>query len=96
MQVDPKNFWREKTAENKHAQLNTPINGNRALKKREIRIQVNNALIELTNSLFTGNKKFELRESSPEYQGPVIKFNSLAPGHWASNAIMTPSLMTLK
>ena len=67
----------------------------KSLKESELRIQANNALIELTNSLFTGHKKFELRESYPEYQGPVIKFNSLAPGHWAWNAIMNTGVAVI-
>jgi hypothetical protein len=59
----------------------------RSVKESELRIQANNVLIELKNSLFTGHKKFELRESSAEFQGPVIKFTSLATGHWAWNTI---------
>ena len=44
-------------------------------------------------SFFTGHKKFELCESSPEYQGPVLKFDSLAPGNWAWNAIMNTGVV---
>ena len=56
-------------------------------------MQANNVLIELTNSLFGGNKKFELLESYPEYQWPVIKFDSLAPDNWACNAIINTGVV---
>jgi hypothetical protein len=80
---------KEKTAEDKHAHsFNMQLDGNRALKKRELRIQANNALIELTNSLFTSHKKFEHYESSADFHGPIIKFDSLSPSDWAWNAIM--------
>ena len=34
-------------------------------------------------------------KSYPEYQGPVKKFASLDPGHWAGNAIMNTGVAVI-
>jgi hypothetical protein len=84
-----KDIWDEKTAKDRHEHIpNIPYDANRLAKELEGRSQANRLLIELTNSLFTSHKKFEHYESSANFHGPVIKFDSLSPNDWAWNAIM--------
>ena len=45
--------------------------------------------MELTNSLFGDHKKINVYEgvARKNFQGPVIKYDSLDPYSWAGNAI---------
>ncbi len=76
-----KNIWEEMTAKEEHVHA---AEMNRSVKKSELRIQANNVLVELANSLFPGDKKFELHvpRTNPIH-APVIKLESVTIDHWA-------------
>jgi hypothetical protein len=62
----------------------------RSVKESELRKQANNILIELTNSLFAGDKKLELcvPRGDANFHAPVIKIESVRADHWAGIAIL--------
>lgn len=86
-----KNIWDERTAKDLHEHIpNMPYDANRPSKELEGRMQADKLLIELTNSLFGGYKKIDVYRciSAANFQGPVLRFNSLNPCHWAGLAIL--------
>jgi hypothetical protein len=88
-----RNIWEEMTAKAEHVHV---AEMNRSVNENELRIQANNALDELVNSLFPGDKKFEL--SAPRtypIHGPLIKLGSVTMDHWAAKTIQHAGL-TLK
>ena len=92
-----KNIWDERTAKDQHEHIpNMPYDANRPAKELEGRIQANRLLIELTNSLFGGYKKIDVYRCGAvtNFHGPVIKYASLNPYHWAGIAIMNNGMAT--
>jgi hypothetical protein len=82
-----------------------PYDANRPAEELEGRMLANRQLID--NSLFGSSKILDVNRCEPyeNFHGPVIKFNSLSPNHWAGIAIMnngeftrtlTNSLLTWK
>lgn len=90
-----RNLGGEKTAKDKHVHsFNLALDGNRDLKETELRIQAENVLIELTNSLFGAYKKIDVQPcvAHANIQGPVLKYDSLESYQWAGIAIMNNGL----
>jgi hypothetical protein len=84
------NIWDERTAKDQHKhKSNMQYDANRPAKEMEGRIQANRLLIELTNSLFGGYKKIDVHPcvAPANFQGPVIKYDSLNSYQWAGIAI---------
>jgi hypothetical protein len=85
-----RNIWEETTAKAEHVHA---AEMNRSVKENELRIQANNVLVELVNSLFPGDKKFELSASRTyPIHGPVIKLGSVTMDHWAGKTILCAGL----
>lgn len=80
-----RNIWEEKTAKSEHVHL---AEMNRSVKETELRSQANNVLVDLANSLFPGDKQFQLSalRTNPIH-GPVIKLRGVTMDHWAGIAI---------
>ncbi len=84
------NLWQDRTAKDEHLlhTVHTSPDVNRLVNQYELQIQAGAALIELTNSLFPGEKIFTLCPPVPFANGPVIKLDSLSVDKWAEAAIM--------
>ena len=66
---------------------------NRSVKESELRIQANSVLVELANSLFPGDKKFEVHAPGTNtIHAPVIKLGSVTMDHWAGITIQHAGL----
>jgi hypothetical protein len=89
------NLWQEKTAKDEHLLHTVHISSdvNRSVNQYELQIQAGGALIELTNSLFPGEKIFKLCAPVPSAKGRVIKLDSLSIDDWAAVAIMKTGLV---
>jgi hypothetical protein len=65
----------------------------RSAKEKERRTQANLALIELTDSIFTGKKYLEVNSSVDQeflsnFHGPRLEFNSLEFDNWSGKIII--------
>ena len=82
-------IWEETTAKEEHVH---ETEMNRPVKESELRIQANNVLVDLANSLFPGDKKFEVSAPTYPIHGPLIKLGSVDLDDWAGRAIQHAGL----
>lgn len=91
------NIWDEMSAKDRHVHHAhiAPYDATRPAKEIEGSVQANRLLLELANTLFGRDKKFDVYPcfASTNFRGPVIKLDYLDSSHWAGFAILTNGLV---